>query len=642
MATIQLLHQFNGYKPGFYDFGTVENARLIALGLARDWTVNSDGGQSFDDMLTAGEVAATRALVSGAEILLTPSGDTTGAADSTAINAAIASVGALSYGGRVTLAAGQWYLNAVLQLRSGVSLKGSGKTATLVKMVNTTRVATWAWNMIYVGTENGLSSVNDWSVSDMTLDFDRSSQAGLAANIAAATDAAGNCIRIYGDVKRGTVARCRLINAVSHGLIGVQGLYDFQAYENECYGSTYRGIHLHGDSGGAYDSAFSQGRISVYHNLIHENGLLVTGAVSPNTAALTTGLFVVFDNQQQVEVSNNTVYREAGTGVQITGQSAGASSTSSRQIIVHGNNIRYCGYGLYVTNGIREATISSNVIAECGIAASGMTYSTGAGGIGILIAGQAGTDDDMPTNLTISGNVVSRCKVTGLAATYWGKGATGNARGGVVTGNIFSANGGVAAGGYTPLGSQCDMNHTHRVSFSNNVFDGTTPGTMLAVNISSSCDSIAMIGDVGMRAAGSTAINCDAPNSNLQPGSEVLGHVAQSALPDSTYFYSSTPQQYKQTYTVTNDATAWFKNVQLGSVNFVKGIRVMLLSAAGVVSNTSTLAAGFDGQSVTLINTSANSITLTGGGTTLVANIVLATQGSKYTMTYSSTIGKWA
>lgn len=65
MATIQLLHQFNGYKPGFYDFGTVENARLIALGLARDWTVNSDGGQSFDDMLTAGEVAATRALVSG-------------------------------------------------------------------------------------------------------------------------------------------------------------------------------------------------------------------------------------------------------------------------------------------------------------------------------------------------------------------------------------------------------------------------------------------------------------------------------------------------------------------------------------------------------------------------------------------------
>ena len=66
MASIQLLHQFNGYTPGFHDFGAVENARLVALGLARSWTVEADGGQSFDDTLTSTEVAATRALVSGA------------------------------------------------------------------------------------------------------------------------------------------------------------------------------------------------------------------------------------------------------------------------------------------------------------------------------------------------------------------------------------------------------------------------------------------------------------------------------------------------------------------------------------------------------------------------------------------------
>jgi len=68
MASIQLLHQFNGYTPGFHDFGAVENARLVALGLARSWTVEADGGQSFDDTLTSTEVAATRALVSGARI----------------------------------------------------------------------------------------------------------------------------------------------------------------------------------------------------------------------------------------------------------------------------------------------------------------------------------------------------------------------------------------------------------------------------------------------------------------------------------------------------------------------------------------------------------------------------------------------
>lgn len=35
MSTIQLLHPFKGYSPGPHDFGDVENARLVALGLAQ-------------------------------------------------------------------------------------------------------------------------------------------------------------------------------------------------------------------------------------------------------------------------------------------------------------------------------------------------------------------------------------------------------------------------------------------------------------------------------------------------------------------------------------------------------------------------------------------------------------------------------
>ena len=128
MATIQLLHQFNGYKPGFYDFGAVENARLIALGLARDWTVESDGGQSFDDMLTAGEVVATRALVSGGVIYCNLL-ETNSAAENTALlQAAITEAegaGETKGGQTVELPAGDFDVSAV-QIGNGYAAIGSG------------------------------------------------------------------------------------------------------------------------------------------------------------------------------------------------------------------------------------------------------------------------------------------------------------------------------------------------------------------------------------------------------------------------------------------------------------------------------------------------------------------------------------
>lgn len=634
-------------EPGDTSRKIDSNDQLIFDSSNRLVGIRSGKSDSRDFRVGAAAQAAIDPLVSGASILVLASGDTTGATDAAAVNAAISAVNLLTSGGTVTLGAGQWYVNTAFKNKSNVAVRGVSKYATKVKMVATSAAQRTAlgsaWNIFYVGTEFGETSVTNWSITDMTLDFDRNNQGqALIDNMIAASDAVGNGIRTNGNVTNGVVARCRLINAVSHGLIGVQGLYDFQMYENECYGSTYRGIHLHGDSGvGGYDTASAQGRISVHHNTIHENGLLVTGAVQQNAAALTTGLFCVFANQQQVDVSYNTVYREAGCGIQLTGDTLGTPITDARQIQAIGNKVRYCGFGFYINNGLREVVVANNIVAECGVAVSGMVYSTGAYGVGIYVSGPT-TNDDMPVNITITGNIVSRCQNAGLASNGWGKGSTTNARAGVVTGNIFVANGGNSMGGFTPLGSQVSLEHTHRLSFSSNTYDGTTPGTMVAWNVTNTCDSIQVLGCVAMRSAGNTALNCDAPNSNIQPGNELLGHVAQSALPDTTYFFSSTPQQYKQTYTVTNDSVAWFKNTQLGSVNFVKGIRTMLLSAAGVVSNTSVLSSGFDGQSVTLINTSANSITLTGGGTTLVASIVLSTQGAKYTMTYSSTIGKWS
>lgn len=41
MSNIQLLQPFNGYSPGAHDFGDVENARLVALGLASTYRTPS-------------------------------------------------------------------------------------------------------------------------------------------------------------------------------------------------------------------------------------------------------------------------------------------------------------------------------------------------------------------------------------------------------------------------------------------------------------------------------------------------------------------------------------------------------------------------------------------------------------------------
>ena len=586
--------------------------------------------------------SALQALVSGAALSVSPSGDTAGAADSAAIQAAINAVALLATAGTVTLTAGRFYTNTAWLMKSGVTVQGKGKTATLVKLAPVARSTNGTiYNMVYVGTEGGESSVNNWAILDMTLDFDRDNQPGLAANLAAASDAVGNCVRTYGNVTNGEVRRCRLINGVSHGLIGVQGLYGFSATHNECYGNTYRGIHLHGNSGaGAYDTADGQGRLTVQYNTIHDNGKIIIGAVSPDVTLLTSGLFAAFANQELVDISFNDVYREAGCGIQLTGDTPGAPTTDTRMVKVFGNTVRHCGFGIYINNGIKEVSVIGNLVELCGVAIAGHSYSSNAYGAGIFVTG-AQTNDDMPVNVMLIGNTVARCAGAGLASYVWGKGSSTNARAGVVSGNTFVANLGGALGGSTPLGSQVDLQHTSRLAFQSNTYDGATPGTV-AWNATSLCDSIQILGCVGIRSAGNTAINCDAPNSNLQPGSELLGHVAQSGLPDSTYFFSATPQQYLQTFTVPDNTTAWFKNTQLGSTAFVKGIRKVLLSSAGVITgNTVQPAAGQNGQSVTVVNTGTNSITLSAGSGLLNA-IVLASQGSAYTMTYSATIGKWA
>lgn len=69
---------------------------------------------------------------------ITPSGDTTGAADTAVIQAAMTAAGQGIGGGIVYLARGQFYLNAALTAVSNVALIGAGPQATLILQKSTT------------------------------------------------------------------------------------------------------------------------------------------------------------------------------------------------------------------------------------------------------------------------------------------------------------------------------------------------------------------------------------------------------------------------------------------------------------------------------------------------------------------------
>lgn len=70
--TIQQLHTYAGRSPGVYTLGSTEEARLIGLGLARDYTPGMDGKNS---VFSNAEQAALQALVSGAGKLLSKRGN---------------------------------------------------------------------------------------------------------------------------------------------------------------------------------------------------------------------------------------------------------------------------------------------------------------------------------------------------------------------------------------------------------------------------------------------------------------------------------------------------------------------------------------------------------------------------------------
>jgi len=119
--TIQLLHPYNGNRPGIYSsMGSTEEARLVGLGLARYWTDGIDGKNT---QFSEAEKAAGHALVSGARN------------QSLASAAGLFGLGASSFGStsNQTLIRQHQALGPYYGFRLVYANKGAAQTITLAK-----------------------------------------------------------------------------------------------------------------------------------------------------------------------------------------------------------------------------------------------------------------------------------------------------------------------------------------------------------------------------------------------------------------------------------------------------------------------------------------------------------------------------
>ena len=136
--TIRFLKPWNGYQPDAVVSGLTNESALIACGLASYDLDGGNDGRTYDAKFATDNNGNVTGLVGpdgklcvpSSAYVVGPSGDTTGAADALAINAAIT---AISSGGAVTLSDGDYYVSAPIQLTSltNVALVGNSPGVTI-------------------------------------------------------------------------------------------------------------------------------------------------------------------------------------------------------------------------------------------------------------------------------------------------------------------------------------------------------------------------------------------------------------------------------------------------------------------------------------------------------------------------------
>jgi hypothetical protein len=322
-------------------------------------------------------------------VTLHPSGDTTGATDLAAINAAIAAAA------NVRLAPGTFYINGTITLASSKTLSGSGRDATTIYCASGSNPAD---GMIGYA----VGSLSNITISDLTLD----------ANKAGNTGTSGIVLTVCTNT---TVERCRIKNTSARGIHTYQGS-NFSALHNDFVdigdANTSAGEHgailcqdtlgtrIHSNRvDGCTDSGIitsGDGANSIVGNHVEDcyfigiglgGGHTATGGphvISGNTVKTTTASNLIDTGDAcNVTVQGNTLMGAAGGEAGICHDASGQASAVANLTIV-GNSIYDCAGGGIVVVGNQTTPHSGftvtgntiNVVGNHGINPSGFRRGT--------------------------------------------------------------------------------------------------------------------------------------------------------------------------------------------------------------------------------------------------------------------------
>jgi hypothetical protein len=317
------------------------------------------------------------------QFVVHPSGDTTGATDAAAINAALAAHRS------VLLAPGMFYVNQPVYLAaSKTRLAGSGKNLTTIFQVSGSNIP--GVNGI-VGYPYG--GVSDITVCDLTID----------GNKAGNTTGTGIMYAIVNDA---TVERCRIMNTADKGVHVYLGA-NFSLIDCELI-SIGDGTSAVPD--GSYAALCCQGTLGtrVIGNRVDgcgDVGILTGGdgfnVVVGNHVEDCHGIGIGLGSGHTVTGGPHVI---TGNSVNRTTTSTGIDTADACNVTVEGNIVMgaggdgICHDASGATGGVANAVFSNNSI-----------YNSGAGGINIICNQTTGH-----TGFTVVGNTINVCGGLGI------------------------------------------------------------------------------------------------------------------------------------------------------------------------------------------------------------------------------------
>jgi len=169
-------------------------------------------------------------------------------------------------------------------------------------------------------------------------------------------------------------------NSMYHGMAIYDGAKEFAVDGGEYHHNGYRCLHVHALSTNGTAPSY---RLRIHGIRCHDDG---NSVFLGSTAG--TGLFAFFEGVRDVILSNNQIWNEPFTGMDISGN-AGGTANLAQELIASGNEVRNSGIGIQVgsgtfsTNTLDGVTLSNNRTRDIsyafilGSSAAGLTITTG-------------------------------------------------------------------------------------------------------------------------------------------------------------------------------------------------------------------------------------------------------------------------